>query len=141
MNTDTAFNLGVIVVGLGKQSTEDHLPAVDSISGLRLLGVVDVDASHAAKVGSEYDTQFADSVEELLKHIEKPDMAIVAVPHNCYMPIIETLAKNGIHIVKEKPFASNSVEAKKMCALAKENNISFILYFKFINKNKLKTLK
>ncbi len=123
MNT-SAFNLGVIVIGLGKQSIEDHLPAVDSINGLRLLGVVDVDIAQASKVGSEYDTQFADSVEELLKRIEKPDMAIVAVPHNCYMPIIEILAQRGIHIVKEKPFAIDSGEAKKMCALAKENNIS-----------------
>lgn len=116
--------LNTIVIGLGKQSMEDHLPAVELSSRFNLLAVVDVNNGCLKSVVEKYKVKGYNSLEKLLSEMSvKPDVAIVAVPHNEYLPIIELLAKNKINIIKEKPFAVSIEEAKVFEELAKTNNI------------------
>lgn len=42
--------LNIIVIGLGHQSLEDHLPAIRESKKYNLVGVVDIDAKHAEKM-------------------------------------------------------------------------------------------
>lgn len=116
--------LDVIVVGLGHQSQEDHLPAIQEISSLRLIGLVDINEVVAKEIGERYGVPYATSIDTLLTQISKPDVAIVVVPHSEYLPIIESLATKGIHIIKEKPFAVSLAEATALFELAEKNNVS-----------------
>lgn len=52
-----------------------------------------------------------------------PDIAIVAVPHDAYLPIIKSLAKKHVHIIKEKPFATNMIEALEIHNVIKKYNV------------------
>jgi predicted dehydrogenase len=114
----------VIVIGLGHQSQEDHLPAIKELESLRLIGVVDINLDIAEKIGAQYNVPFAQTPQELLKQIETPTLAIVALPHNEYLPIIEFLAEKKIHIIKEKPFAVSLEEARALINLTKKYNVS-----------------
>ena len=117
--------LSIIVIGLGHQSLEDHLPAIKESGLINLVGVVDVDRGIAEQIAKEYKVPHAISVKKLFNTLDvKPDAALIAVPHKDYLAIIKELANKGIDIIKEKPFAATIEEAKTMIKLAKDNNIS-----------------
>jgi len=117
--------LNIIVIGLGHQSLEDHLPAIKESGLINLVGVVDVDKGKVEQIAKEHKVPHAISVKKLLNTLDvKPDAALIAVPHKDYLAIIEELANSGINIIKEKPFAATIEEAKAMIKLAKNNNIS-----------------
>jgi predicted dehydrogenase len=117
--------LDIVVVGLGHQSLDDHLPAIDESPMFRLVGVVDIDESTARRIGGERHVSFATSVSDLLNILDRmPDAALIAVPHADYLPIIRELAERRIHIIKEKPFAVSLEDAKQMVDLVKKNNIT-----------------
>ena len=117
--------LKIIVVGLGHQSLDDHIPAIKESDKFELIGVVDINEDKVKKFGKSESVPFARDVDSLLKKIEtKPDAALVAVPHNGYLSIIETLARKKIHIIKEKPFAVSLDDALEIKKLIEKNNIT-----------------
>lgn len=58
---------------------------------------------------------------------ESIDIAIVAVPHHLYLPIITTLAEHKVHIIKEKPFAEDELEAKAMHHVLQANQVEMMI--------------
>ncbi len=116
--------LRTIVIGLGKQSTEDHLPALGESEMFDLKAVVDVNEPIAEQIGKRYNVPHYTTVDAALKHHEKElDLAIIAVPHDEYLPIIRKVAVLGIDVVKEKPFATSVDEANELRKLSKQHGI------------------
>jgi predicted dehydrogenase len=117
--------LKTIVVGLGHQSLDDHIPAILECEHFELVGVVDIEEAKAKEVGATQSVPFSSDVNTLLGKLDfKPDAALVAVPHNDYLPIIKLLAEQKIHIIKEKPFAVSAEDAMQIAKLIKTNNIT-----------------
>lgn len=116
----------VILIGLGQRGHK-FLEAIYQTNQVELAAVCDFNKNLAEKIGKEKKVPFFCSVQELLSEIEKPNLAIVVVPHDQYLPIITELAQHQIHILKEKPLARNLDEAKKMLELAKLNNINIMV--------------
>ena len=82
--------LNIVVIGLGHQSLEDHLPAIQESKKYNLVGVIDIDEENAEKIAKEYQTISAQTYSELKsKIIIKIDVALVAVPHSKYLKIIK----------------------------------------------------
>lgn len=124
-NHDPITKFKIIVVGLGHQSLDDHIPAISESERFELVGVVDIDEVRASEVGSAQSVPFATDVTVLLGILDyKPDAALVAVPHNGYLPIIKLLAEQNIHIIKEKPFAVSVEDALQIKELIETNNIT-----------------
>ena len=117
--------LKIIVIGLGHQSLDDHIPAINESDKVELVGVVDIDKEVAMRIGGELGVPYGLNVEELLQKLDSnPDCALVAVPHCNYLSVIETLATSKIHILKEKPFAVSVDDAKTIKRLIEDNNIT-----------------
>jgi len=102
--------LRTAVIGLGKQSINEHIPAIIRSNILEIVAVCDTDWEKVFNLSKKLNIKGYCSVIELIKN-SKVDLAIVAVPHNQYLPIISALAKAGINIIKEKPFAVSLEEA------------------------------
>ena len=124
-NPDSNIKLKIIVVGLGHQSLDDHIPAISECECFELVGVVDIDEAKASEVGAAQAVPFASDTNALLDKLDlKPDAALVAVPHNGYLPIIKLLAEHKIHIIKEKPFAVSVEDALQIKDLIEINDIT-----------------
>lgn len=121
-NKEGGYMLNVILIGLGKQSTEDHLPAIINSSKHKLLAVCDTNAEILNKISKEYNVPGFLTVDDLLKNI-KADLAILALPHNAYYPVIKKLAQHKINIIKEKPFATSINEALKIHNVIMKNKV------------------
>lgn len=120
--------LNIIVIGLGHQSIEDHLPAIRESKKYNLVGVVDIDEEHAKKIAKEYDTVSAQTYLKLRSKISiKIDVALIAVPHSEYLKIIKEVAADKVDIIKEKPFAISLKEASELKDIVEKNNISLFV--------------
>lgn len=102
------------IIGLGRQSLNDHIPAVLRQNNLQIVGVVDTNRT----AHQNFQKLFPD-MEDTVKLFAKIedlldlgiDFAIIALPHNHYLTAYKLLAKNKIPFMKEKPFARNLDEA------------------------------
>lgn len=114
------------VIGLGRQSTEDHLPGVINAQFAELVAVCDINKDLVTSISEQYNVPGYTSCEDLLKNA-KIDFAIVAVCHHSYHQIVPFLVKHGIHILKEKPFARNLEEAIRLNNIIKDAGVECMI--------------
>lgn len=113
-----------ILIGFGRRAVDDHLPAlVTPALNIELIAVCDIDPlreQEMKKALENYQTKmcpsFYTNLNEALDN-EQPDFAIVATPHSTHLKISEKLLRRQIPFLKEKPFAINLNDAKKLVAL------------------------
>lgn len=114
--------LKTVIIGLGKQMVDDHLPAAIESENFEVMAVCDVNPEKVNVISDKYKLDGFINLEEMLNKM-RFDVAIVAVPHNQYDSIISRLAESKIHIIKEKPFAINREEGLKFHRLVSRNNL------------------
>ena len=108
--------LNVIVVGLGRQASQVHLPAVTNSLNFELIAVCDLESEKTEAIGKQYSVPGYTDLNDLING-EDFQVAIVSVPHCDYLSVIEKLSTAGKHIIKEKPFATDIDEALKILQL------------------------
>jgi len=118
--------LKACIIGIGKQSIEDHIPGIKHSKNAKLVSILDKDKKVSSKWGKNLNISNYTSLSKLIKETS-PDFAIVAVPHDQYLKIIKKLAKNKIHILKEKPLAINFKEAKLIKKITSEAGIELMI--------------
>jgi len=110
----------IAIIGLGARGKK-FLEAVLSSKAAQLVAVCDSNADQVNKISTQHKVPGYTSVQQLVNSADKPDMAIVVLPHDQYLPVITILAKNNIHVLKEKPFACNLTEANKIADILQAN--------------------
>jgi predicted dehydrogenase len=113
-----------LLIGLGKQAIQDHLPAlIPSTTGIELVGVCDIDPEkerllfdHLSQFPDQPPVKFHVALDDALDELQ-PTLAIVATPYNTHLAIAYVLASRGIPFLKEKPFALNLEQAYELAAL------------------------
>ncbi len=119
--------LQVGIVGLGHQSTEDHIPAVKASPDVELVAVVEVDDKKLETFLSENkDAKGYKSLDDLFKN-HNLDFIVVAVPHYLHYEILKEAIWRKIHILKEKPFVVSLTQAKELNKLAQANNVQIMV--------------
>ena len=113
------LKVGVIGVGvLGRFHTKLYKENPD----VELVGVFDVSASQAAKIGKEFGVKPFASEAELAAQCDALTVAVPATKHyETAMPLIEM----GKHLLMEKPLAATVPQAKEMVAAAEKKGIVF----------------
>jgi predicted dehydrogenase len=107
--------LKAAIIGLGHQSN-DHISAVLKRKDLQITAICDVDKNKLEEFKishPELDLNFYDNPSQLLEQ-ETIDFAIVSVPHDKYIDIVEDLCKRQIYFMKEKPLARTLKETKEL---------------------------
>lgn len=114
------------IIGLGSINMTDHLPALLDSEYVVLDSVCDTDQEKVEQYAKEYSVEGFDSVDDLIAK-RRPDFALIALPHNEYEPIVDKLAHANIHILKEKPFATNLEEAIRIDSIVRETGIKMLV--------------
>ncbi|GAA2127579.1 Gfo/Idh/MocA family oxidoreductase [Streptomyces synnematoformans] len=121
MRTETTLRRAA-VVGLGSQAREDHLPALVDCQFARLAAVCDTDKTAVGGQAVSWRVPGYTSLVRMLAEV-RPDFVIAAVPHHAGRQVIETCAAAGVHVMKEKPFATNPAEAAELAAACAKADI------------------
>lgn len=103
----------IAIAGLGAAAQSIHLPACRGIDGLELVGGYDP-VPPAGRLGL---SMYASLGELLAK--ARPDVLIVATPPATHFDVAAQALEAGVHVVCEKPFASNLDEAIGLVRLAR----------------------
>ncbi|MQB01785.1 MAG: gfo/Idh/MocA family oxidoreductase [Actinobacteria bacterium] len=114
------------VVGLGHQAREDHLPAIVASEMVDLVAVCDLNTQILDDVRDEYDKPGYTELEEMLA-TEQLDFIVVAVPHHAGRRVVKAAAQRGVHVLKEKPFATSLEEAHDLTGSCADGGIELMV--------------
>jgi predicted dehydrogenase/8-oxo-dGTP pyrophosphatase MutT (NUDIX family) len=109
----------VVLIGLGKQSVTQHLPDIMKSKRVKLMGVVDPDKKKVKALQKQYHVPGFSNIDDLFAKAD-PDIAVIAVPHDKYFSLIKKCFEHGVAVLKEKPYAMNLREAKRIYKLQKK---------------------
>ncbi len=93
---------------------ERHYGAIQSTDGAELVAIADSDPSTRARRGAEWDVDRAYDDYRAMIRREDFDAIVIALPHHLHEAAAVAAARNGIHILCEKPIARTLREADTM---------------------------
>ena len=108
--------INAALVGYGFAGQTFHAPFLTSTPGLSLGWVVSRDA---AKVQAELPGCRVGSLDEVLAD-STVDLVVIATPNDTHAPIARQALLAGKHVVIDKPFALDLVEAEALVELAEK---------------------
>jgi UDP-N-acetylglucosamine 3-dehydrogenase len=119
--------LGVAVIGTGFWG-KNHARVYKELSSTELVAICDINAERAKTIADQFGVKAYTSSAEMLK-----DPKIEALSICTWSTILATEALQalnaGKHVLVEKPMATNTVQAKKLVEVAKQNNLHLTVGF------------
>ena len=106
------------VVGCGDVSIV-HFEAIESLVGVELEGVCDVDPAAAAKAHERWGVPAFHDHRALLAAV-RPDVVHVCTPHDQHAAVVVDCLEAGVAVILEKPLAASMLEAEKIITTAEE---------------------
>lgn len=111
-----ASTIGWGLIGTGRIADDRILPAINSFSGSRLVGVVSRDPARAEAFAKKFGAQHAYTrYEDLLAN---PDVQAVAIhtPNSMHAEQIVAAARAGKHVFCDKPMTTSVADAERAIA-------------------------
>ena len=108
------------VIGCGNIASR-HLAVIDNDPRAELVALCDVEAGKCQRSSKLYgDIPYFTDYSELLKNIDV-DIVNICTPHGLHAGMAVEAARQGVHVLVEKPMALNESDAQIMIKTAKEN--------------------
>lgn len=119
-------NIRLVVVGLTSHHSK-HILALRSNTTIDIVGVCDIDSHTVKEISEKFGSvpcysDFRDAISSL-----KPDAVFISLPHDQYFKVVKFVLENNIHIFKEKPFARDLEEAKKIAELLEKSSSKMMI--------------
>jgi len=110
--------LRVAVIGIGYLG-EFHAEKYKNNKNADLIGVVDTDEKRCQKISKKFNTQSFNKYQDIINNV---DAVSIVVPTNLHYKIAKFFIEHKKHVLIEKPFATNVLQAKKLRDISKKNN-------------------
>ncbi|MDQ0851330.1 UDP-N-acetyl-2-amino-2-deoxyglucuronate dehydrogenase [Arthrobacter sp. B3I9] len=119
------FRVGI--VGCGNIS-DNHFQSYSSLADVEVIGVCDVDLARAREFASDRGIAHAvGSVQELIAL--GIDALSVCTPHPTHEAVVTKAAEAGVHVLCEKPIATDVASAERMVQAAEHNDVTLGVVF------------
>ncbi len=114
--------LKIAIVGCGKIA-DDHVWAIQSVGGARIVGVCDREELMARQLAdrSPVDRTYRD-LETMLAEA-RPDVVHITTPPQSHYPIAKQCLNQGIHVYVEKPFTTELDQAVELVQIAEQRGL------------------
>lgn len=126
--------VGFAVVGVGKLTVNQILPALGASQKSKLVALVSGDRAKAERVGRDYNLSAKDiyTYDTFDQIKSNPDIKVVYVvtPNSLHRPFVERAARAGKHVLCEKPFATNSADCRAMIATCKAAGVKLMVAYR-----------
>ena len=121
-DTDSRVRLGVIGVGI---MGSNHARVLAELPGVTVVGIADPGAAHRPLLAEILGCQACDDTEGLLAL--GIDAAVVAAPTHLHHDIALACIRRGVHVLVEKPIASNVEEGRAIVAAAERAGVTLMV--------------
>ncbi|MEN6314820.1 MAG: Gfo/Idh/MocA family oxidoreductase [Clostridiaceae bacterium] len=126
---DDPVRMTVVGLGMGKLRVRQ----ITETSGIKLMGVCDINLARAKEVGEQYNVPYSDDINVFLNNPGVEAMYIVT-PTGLHCSIAEECLRAGKHVLLTKPMDANTENCDRAIALAKEKGLllgmDFDLHFR-----------
>ncbi|WP_247887210.1 Gfo/Idh/MocA family oxidoreductase [Azospirillum sp. SYSU D00513] len=126
--------VGFAIVGLGRLSLEELLPAFGECKRARPVALVSGSPEKAALVAAQHGIKPSSvySYADFDRIAENPEVRVVYVvlPNGLHREYVLRAAKAGKHVMCEKPMANNSAEAREMTAACDAAGVKLMIAYR-----------
>ncbi len=106
---------------------EAYIGNIRAIPGVEMMGLADEDAERGQKYAEMFDAHLYPSYEALLA--DKPDGVVICSENNKHRPLVEMAAQAGVHILSEKPLATNLADAQAIIDMCDQAGVILMTAF------------
>ena len=106
---------------------EAYIQNLRAIEGVELMGIADDDLERGAFFADKFQTRLFDSYRQLLE--EEPDGVMVCSENSKHRSLVELAAGHGVHVLCEKPLATNLEDAQAMLDACAEADVLLMTAF------------
>src|SRR3954471_6383567 len=121
-DTDKRVRLGVIGVGI---MGSNHARVLAELPGVTVVGIADPGAAHRPLLAEILGCQACDDTDALLAL--GIDAAVIAAPTHLHHDIAIACIRRGVHVLVEKPIASNVEEGRAIVAAAERAGVTLMV--------------
>lgn len=118
------MTLNVGIIGCGGIANGKHLPSLDKIEAVKLIGFCDIEIDKAELAADAYGVENAQVYKDYTQLLANDEIDVVHVctPNISHKEITVAALDAGKHVMCEKPMAKSTSEAQEMIAAAERNN-------------------
>ncbi len=114
------------VLGAGWYAAQNHIPVLQSRPEVVLDGVSRLGAKELERVQSHFGFAFAsERYQDVLAR--RPDIVVVATPHQMHYEQAKAALEAGAHVLCEKPMTLDPAEAWELVRIARERNLHLLV--------------
>lgn len=114
-------SLAVVLVGAGSYGVA-HAQAIESATGVELVGVVDDRLERAESLARQHAVPAWAHLETAIA-AARPDLVAIVVPTVAHPAIAIRALRSGANVLLEKPVSRTSAEARELVAVAAETGL------------------
>ena len=123
--------VGYAVIGLGHIAQTAVLPAFAHAKNSQLVALVSSDPEKRRKLSRQYrcDAYASEDLDEVL---DRPDVdaVYIAEPNDKHAEYAVRCAKEGVHVLCEKPLAVSEEECRRMIDACKDNGVKLMTAYR-----------
>jgi predicted dehydrogenase len=119
------------IIGAGKVSDYHHVPAIRLDPRVTLAAACDSDATLLERRRNDWQVEKLMADYESICRDPEIDAVVIATPNFTHRPIALAAAKNGKHIMCEKPLGLNAREVREMYEAAREHGVVHMTAFTY----------
>ncbi|HEX2978883.1 MAG TPA: Gfo/Idh/MocA family oxidoreductase [Anaerolineaceae bacterium] len=106
---------------------EAYIQSLRAIPGVEVIGLADENPEQGRRYAQQYQARYFNSYEELLA--EKLDGVVICSENNKHRPLVEMAAAAGVHILSEKPLATNVEDARAIVKACEQAGVILMTAF------------
>lgn len=121
------------IVGCGKLVSEQFVPALASVPGLQLAGLVDARLEAAQLLSARWSSSrvpCATSLAQLLDTGVDIDCVLIATPNCNHVEDVLLCAQHGLHVLCEKPLSSSVLDSVGMIRACREAGVKLMVGYR-----------
>lgn len=115
------------IFGVGHVHSESYVGNLRNSPGVEFAGASDSDAEMLADWTSRHGATGYGSDEELIA--AGVDFGVVCSPTNAHLPTVEKMAAAGVHVLCEKPLATNAADAHRIVEICEQAGVKLMTAF------------
>ncbi|MFC5471197.1 Gfo/Idh/MocA family protein [Cohnella suwonensis] len=117
--------LRVAVLGAGAIANQ-HFDAIRATEGFAACAVADIDSGKSGEIARLYGIKAYRDYRELIEQ-ERPDVAVIALPHFLHRETAVFAAEHGCHLMLEKPMALSVSECDEIIEAGRKADIRILV--------------
>ncbi|RLE03298.1 MAG: hypothetical protein DRI99_05070 [Candidatus Aminicenantes bacterium] len=111
------------IIGVGSQAKNVHLPTLNSMEEVEIVGIADINEERVKDISKQYEILNAYTDYRDLLNNDNIDLVLICTPSYLHKKMVVESASAGKHVLVEKPMATTVKDADEMINAAKENDI------------------